>query len=242
MATGTTSDATLTRTNLICLALSMIGVSEPDNTDQALGVQLLSVLTRHLDARGTWLWTMSSEPSTLNTVSGQSAYTAYNPPLISPPGQLPTEINNDILKLEHAETKDGSQIRQQLIILDKQSSFRTYYKDDLSSEPLAVHLQTSVDRKLNKLIVYPTPNASYTIDYYYRKPLFDFDSASDNPDFPQDFFLPLVKLLASELCPHYGKPLQERQLLKAEGERDFEISKNLHVSDPTYETLKTRYY
>lgn len=48
-----------------------------------------------------------------------------------------------------------------------------------------------------KLFVWPAPaNIDYALKITYAKPLEDFDTASDTPDFPQEWYLLLIKELA----------------------------------------------
>lgn len=54
------------------------------------------------------------------------------------------------------------------------------------------------------------------IEFTYHRPFQDFDAASDNPDFPQAFYLPLMLELAALLGPKAQVPLEERSALKAE--------------------------
>ena len=54
------------------------------------------------------------------------------------------------------------------------------------------------------------------IRYVIKRPLYDFDNASDNPDMPQGWGRYLAKRLAFDLSASYHLMLDERQLLKAE--------------------------
>lgn len=233
MATGTTADFTVTRNELIDLALGSIGVSEPGNSDYDLSVKVLNMLVRHLDARGEWIWGMDNTESTLTLVASQAEYTT---------GAAATDIATDILKLEYCALVDGTDDRTVLKILDKKSALRTPLKDDSDAEPIAVHLERAALRSNNKMVFYPTPDTAESVVYHYRKPLFDFDLSTDNPDFPQDFFLPLKKMLASELAPHYGIPLNERQILEAIAEKAFKESEATQGDGPAYIPLKTEYF
>lgn len=64
---------------------------------------------------------------------------------------------------------------------------------------------------------------SYTapqqVRLWYKRPLYDFDAASDNPDFPQQFTNLLRWRLAADLAPMYRKSLEERAFFvqKAKG-------------------------
>ena len=54
------------------------------------------------------------------------------------------------------------------------------------------------------------------IRYVIKRPLYDFDNASDNPDMPQGWSRYLAKRLAYDLCGPYHIMVDERTLLKAE--------------------------
>ena len=52
----------------------------------------------------------------------------------------------------------------------------------------------------------------------FHSPFEDFDASSDTPDFPQEFYLPIMTGLASLLAPKNGVPLDERRTLMKESE------------------------
>lgn len=54
------------------------------------------------------------------------------------------------------------------------------------------------------------------IRYVIKRPLYDFDNASDNPDMPQGWGRYLSKRLAFDMSASYHLVLDERQMLKAE--------------------------
>lgn len=56
----------------------------------------------------------------------------------------------------------------------------------------------------------------YLIKVKFHRPFEDFDSASDTPDFPQEYYLPLVVSLSSLLAPKNGVNLDERRTLFGE--------------------------
>lgn len=231
MTIGTTASFTVTRNELVELALSEIGVSEPQNEDMALGIKLLNAMIRNLDAHGTWLWAISNTESTLTLVAGQASYAT---------GITSTTIASDILKLAYAATYINTR-HNPLIILDKMTSLSNDLRDDSNGEPRAVYLHRGNLRSDNQMIFYPTPNSAYTIKYTYRRALYDFSLSTDNPDFPQVWFVPLYKRLAYLLCPHYSKPLSERQLLKAEADEEMEKARKFNSDKPSYITLKPEF-
>lgn len=210
----------------------MIGVSEPQNEDYALGVKKLNKLIRYLDAMGEHLWTISNTESTLTTVASQQTYTT---------GVGASNISASILNLEYAAVLVGSDYKE-LTIYDKPTSFRTILKSDTSAEPCACYLDRKNRLASNVLYLYPTPNSVYTIKYNFRRPLYDFALPTDNPDFPYEFELPLEKLLAYELSFDYSKPLAERQLLQQEGKLSWEETVKKGSDEPTYNTLRASYF
>jgi len=230
--TGTTSDFTYTRNELIEMALSAIGVTEPTNDEYALATKVLNAMVRHLDAKGQWLWAIDNTESTLTLVAGQQEYGT---------GATATTISTNILKLEKAAVLIGTD-RQPLTILTKRDALKTPLQDESNSQPVACYLERAALRANNVLIFYPTPNQAYTVKYQFRRPLYDFDLPTDNPDFPSDWFMPIQKMLAYELSPHFGKPLSERQLLKADADQSMMESENFNDDEPSYQPLKTEYF
>jgi len=232
MTIASTASFTVTRNDLVTGALSMLGIVEPQNTDTALGIKVLNSLIRNLDAKGTWLWAISNTQSTLTTIASQSTYTT---------GVAATNISANILKLEYAAVRIGTD-DEPLVILDKYSALKTHLKTDTASQPLACYLERANQTSDNKLIIYPTPNSAYSIKYNFRRPLFDFSAADENPDFPAEWFLPLKKILAYELSYDYSKPLAERQLLQAESKLAYDEVERFNTDKPSYQPLKTEYF
>lgn len=54
------------------------------------------------------------------------------------------------------------------------------------------------------------------IEFTYQRPFADFDNSTDHPDFPQEFYLPLMLELAALLGPKYGVSIEERSRLFSE--------------------------
>lgn len=232
MPVGTTTDFDVTRTELVDLSLGEIGVSEPGQNDRVLAIKLLNILIRNLDARGDWLHAISNTESTLTLIGNQQAYAT---------GSGASLIATNIVDLEYVAVLIGNR-REDVVIFDKMSSLRTRLQDDSPGQPVAVHLETAKLRSDQRMLFYPTPNQAYSIVYKFRRPLFDFDTTSDNPDFPSQFILPLSRLLAYELAPHFGIPLPERQALLAEGEKSYSETVAGLSGRPAYVAVRTEYF
>lgn len=232
MAITTTASFSTTRNQLVIDALSIIGVVEPGNTEMATGIRKLNAIVRNLDAKAQWLWAISPTESTLTTVDAQSTYAT---------GITATTISANILELTYAAVLINTDYRD-LKILDKMTSQNTTLKDDANGEPLAISLFRANTTASNTVRLYPTPNSAYTIKYNFRRPLYDFSAADENPDFPAMWFLPLTKILAYELSYDFSKPLAERQLLQAESKIAYDEVERFNADKPSYITLKTEYY
>lgn len=209
MAIGTTSDFNLTRNRLIKRAFSRIGIGEPSDEDMAFGVETLNEMIRSLDARGRWLHAISTSPSSLTLVGGQRAYVT---------GSLATNINPRIIQLIHVGLKQGNtQIDMNIVTVD--SIVRA---DLITGQPTDVYFEKHADPAENRLIFDPIPNQAYEMLYTFRRPLYDFASAGENPDFPSEALKALRYQLAYELSPDYGKSVTEQQKLQLDAEIEME--------------------
>lgn len=91
---------------------------------------------------------------------------------------------------------------------------RIYYDPTLGA---ATASPDSSSNWYGTIFVYPRfQDGEHIIEFTYQRPFQDFDSSTDNPDFPQEFYLPLMLELASLAGSKYGLPLDERNALRAE--------------------------
>ena len=64
-----------------------------------------------------------------------------------------------------------------------------------------------------------TTGTSYTapqlLRLWFKRPLYDFDAASDNPDMPQGWSRMLLRELAIELAPGHNVPMETVQMLRS---------------------------
>ena len=59
-------------------------------------------------------------------------------------------------------------------------------------------------------------DGDYVIEFTYHRPFMDFDSSTDNPDFPQAFYLPLTLELTCLLGVKAGMTIEERREARKE--------------------------
>lgn len=70
-----------------------------------------------------------------------------------------------------------------------------------------------------EIFVYPRfSNGDAVIEFTYHRPFQDFDTSTDTPDFPQEFYLCLMVGLAALLGPKFGVSIEERAALMKEAE------------------------
>lgn len=69
-------------------------------------------------------------------------------------------------------------------------------------------------------------NLDRIIVFQYNRPLGDFDGSTDNPDFPQEWHLPIILELACLLAPDYGVDLNQQQLLRRQADKWIDMVAN----------------
>ena len=73
-------------------------------------------------------------------------------------------------------------------------------------------------------------DGSRIIYFRYHRALEDFDASGDTPDFPQEWFLPLVYELAVTAAPNYNVPSADMGVLRGQADKWFRM-----VADNDYE-------
>lgn len=223
MAVSSSNNFTITSNNLVKSALRRIGKDRPSDQDILDGREVLNMIMKHLDAEARWLWAISGTESTITTVASQEFYNVTT-----------DSLDNDIVRLEKVSRINGSN-RDPIRIISS-DEFLASYERDQTGQPFAVWLEQNPLRASQRIAFLPTPDSAYTINYTYRRALYDFDSASDNPDVPQEGIYELRVLLAAEMANDYGLPLAERQLLR----QDAEIAKRKLISFNSSSDADTR--
>lgn len=266
MTTGTTSDFTLTRDELITLGYKIIGVLPPNETlDGELledGKKVLGLIVRETDSAGRWRWTIDVA-STLTLVANTFRYTSSN--------GLPTNIA-DLIKVSY---RDGQANDSDVKILRAEGwesiarkiqtgdpefcyltdnaalASREFYVTPMLSSVNTQSVVTGTDAAPYKCIqnhVADTTNKPVTganwrlyweaggsgavawaastnylapqlLRLLFRRPVYDFDTASDTPDFPISWPRLLVYKFAFDLADYWGIPAEkaDRLIQKAKG-------------------------
>ena len=91
---------------------------------------------------------------------------------------------------------------------------RVYYEATLGGSTAD---PTSSSQWYGTFYLYPRfENGDHVVEFTYHRPFQDFDAAGDHPDFPQEFYLPIMLELAALSGSRYGVPMDERKALFVE--------------------------
>ncbi len=206
------SNYTINRLELVKKALRRVGNTTPTQAEIADATSELNLLIKRIDVDGNWLWATSNTPISLNTVSSTKSYAV---------GTAPVGIPSGLLGIEKIWYVNGNS-RTYLEILEKGEFRNSVFQETGTGVPAQAYFErkpisnAGVDQSL--LWILPSPAGVYALEYYARRRIYDFDNASDNPDFPQEWFHCLRLQLANLLAPEYDVKLDERQLLTLEAE------------------------
>lgn len=201
---GTTSTGNITRDALIRRALRKLGNSDPSSEEIANGVESLMAIVKEIDVSGKWLWAVDHAERTLTISAATQSYTT---------GIAAGNIRADMLELVNFELYQGSQHLPCRIVTEAESL--TALSRDTTGQPYEIYLERKPLLADNVLWVRPSPSGSFTAKYTYRRRLYDFTAASDNPDFPQEWIQTLTYKLADDLADEYGTPLERCQWIQA---------------------------
>ena len=208
MSTSGSADFAISRDTIIKRALRLLGVlasGATPNTNQTNDAQYaLNTLVKAWMADGLSLWAIKSYTITL--VAGTSYYRLGNSQTINTPKPLKITqaLNRNITS--NIDIPMRGLTRQEYNMLGNKT---------VGGNPIQYFYDPQ--RNYGDLYVFPTPTSveasANTVIIYYQRPYEDFDSSTDEPDFPQEWFDALAYGLACRLAPEYGISLQDRKQL-----------------------------
>lgn len=117
------------------------------------------------------------------------------------------------LRIAYAYTSnlDNNSDLEVEIIKEREEYFGIYDKT-VNSNPTRIYYEPLLSNGA-LYTNYEQTNVNEVLKLVYQRPAEDFDAATDNPDFPQEFYENLVYGLAIRLAPDYGVPVVQRQEL-----------------------------
>lgn len=220
MAVSGTTTFTVTRDDIIKAALRGLAVLEEGatpTTDAVTNAAMsLNLIIKNLQKDGIKLWTVNEISFSLT--SGKTTYT------IAPSGADIT--NHKPLKLIQAWLRNTSVSPYIDIPLNVISKQEYNWLGSKFNTGTANSVFMDVGRDSSTLYVFLTPDTTAATNYQVyltvQRQLMDVNTASDNVDFPAEWFLFLKWALMAELASDYDKPMQDRNYydIKAKFYRD----------------------
>ena len=201
----------ITRDELISGALRKLGALSqgqlPSSIQYQEAAQALNLLVKSWETIGMPLWALRTTaiPLTLN----QNTYDIG----------IGKTINTDKpLKIIQAWNRDlTSNIDIPMRLITKQE-YNILGNKTSSGNPIQIYYEPLKD--YGTIHLFPTPSSSFITNnevyIVYQRPFEDFNSSTDVPDFPQEWYEAILYGLAVRLAPEYGIPIDQRQVLGRE--------------------------
>jgi len=209
MAVSGSTDFSVNRDQLIRDSLSMVGAQAPDEamTDSELqeASRTLNMMLKAWQTDGLQLWLRRSVSVVL--IADTASYT------LGPGGATVTGRPLKILKVMR---KDSSSPAGEVEVF---KLTQDEYQDQTPKLTTGVPVSYYYDPQLTNgnLYIWPAPSSvevgEYTLEVLYQKPTDDMDDATDDFEFPQEWFEVIKYGLAIRLAVIYGLPNEDRKQL-----------------------------
>lgn len=213
MATSGSTNVASSRDEIIKRALRIIGVLGIGETPSTSQVSDAAIALEHMvkawAADGMSLWAITK--TNFSMTASVASYTIGNSQTINTP--KPHRI------IQAFNRNTSTNIDTPMLIIPKDIYWRLGNK---TSTGTPIQLFYDPQRSTGIIYLFPTPNAtaasSQSIHIIYQRPFEDFDAASNEPDFPYEWFEALAFGLAARVAPEYGLPIEERAVLWKEAQ------------------------
>lgn len=211
MATSNSSNFSTTRNDIIKGALRLCGavaLGETPTADQYTeAAETLNMMAKAWQADGMALWALKEytlgltlDAKTYNIGVGQTVDI-----------DKPLKITQAILH----DTTTNVDIPMRIITRDE---YNRLGNKSTNGQPIQIYYEPL--RDYGVLHVFPPANSAAVtakqIKFTYMRPFEDFDTSTDEPDFPQEWYDALKYGLASRLAGEYGISMEDRQQLLRE--------------------------
>jgi hypothetical protein len=205
MTTSGTYDFSINRDQLITGALRLAGVIAQGETPSASQVSdaatTLNMMVKAWMADGMPLWAIRTV--TITPVANQNTYTYDTPKLLKP--------------LQAWNRQTSSQVDIPMRMISRQE-YNILGNKSTTGNPIQLFFNPNLSTTEIKL--FPTPDstaAAQNVIYIVAQvPYQDFDSATDTPDFPQEWYEAIKYGLAVRLAGEYNIDIETRRTLVAE--------------------------
>ncbi len=210
MATSGSTNYATDRNTLIKGALRICGAiaqGETPTSDQYTeAAEALNYLTKAYMAEGMPLWAIKQYTVTLT-----NAAATYNI------GEGQTVNTPKPMKIIQAFLHNTSTSLDIPLTIVTRDQYNLLGNKTQAGQPVQIFYEPL--RTYGVLHVYPVPDTTVASDrnivIVYQRPFEDFDTSTDEPDFPQEWFDALKFGLADRLAPEYGVPIEDRNDIKS---------------------------
>jgi hypothetical protein len=201
MATSGSTDFNVTRDQVIAGALRLCGAlgqgETPTATQVSEAAEALNMLVKAWQADGMPLWVIKNY--TLTLVSGTNTYT-ISPKLLK------------VIQAFNHNTQTNIDIPMRIVT---RQEYNVLGNKTSTGNPIQVFSSPELTNTVIK--VFPTPDSTSAsqnqIVLVYQKQFDDLDSASDNLEFPNEWFEAVKYGLATRMAGEYGVSLDDRRQL-----------------------------
>lgn len=228
---ASTYNYTQNRDEIITGALRLVGAigqGETPNATQILeAADTLNLLVKSWEANlGLPVW--SIRPFEFTPVPGQGAYNTT------------TDLLLNYRPLEITELVSRNQTNND-VPLNRISRSGWFYLNNKQSQGYPNQFFYDLQTDYGILHLWPVPvDATQKIVMYLRLPFADFDTATDVPDFPQEWIRALKYGLACDLCDEYGVPIKRSAYLNNKLQTIIDETENIFTEDASIYFGKAR--
>lgn len=217
MSTSNSYDYTTTRDQIITYAFRKIGAlgdyETLDTVRRDAGIAALNPMIKAYAAKGMPLWAITEQYLPLTHWASSPTVT------IGPGGTINQSVKP--LKILQVSRRDNS-VPTQPIDVDLNvytyDEYRSLSNKYAQGTPIYYFYQPQA--YLGSLTLWNLPDTYWTTNgqlyIRYQRQFQDFDSSTDEPDFPVEWHEALIYNLAVRLAPEYGLSLNDRMTLKQE--------------------------
>jgi hypothetical protein len=223
MPTSNSYDFTSTRDTIITAAFRKIGAlgdyETLDTVRRDAGIAAINPMIKAYAAKGMPLWAITEKYIPFSTWTTSPTVTIGPGATINQPDKP--------LRVLQASRRDNSVVTQPVDVdlnIYTYDEYRSLANKNIPGTPIHFFYQplayTGAISLWNLPDTYWKTNGQLYIRY--QRQFQDFDSSSDEPDFPVEWHEALIYNLAVRLAPEYGLSMNDRTMLKAEAKEYLE--------------------